>query len=458
MRLGVLALIGLTACARPILTKDGKVVFAEPGARGAAVMTANGLEFHDVEDLPTPVVQRDPADPWRSPIGFILPKSGVFTNTSTPLTLATKGALVVVRSSDTRVPSWGGEVLVRVDVHALATTSAAARAPERVSLVVDGSDEAMLELVHVALAQLGAKDTVSVIDVRGAKLLVPEVPATHRALALAATATRLAKDRPRALTASIARAHKLLSAHKPQSTESSPGPTTGTAPTGRLVVLSKEAKNTPDAGALAALEAARVAGLSVGTFDPGATDAETKLRKFVPASGPVTFAEAALRFSGVPAPTHVLEATSGESVWTLEGGDLMLGALHAGETRTEIVRVTVPPWGKGSAFKLRVEAVFLDAGGTQLLNVGGTLSATYDDDIEKIADSRHGDVIAYASALATMHRLTAAFAGDSVEAHGGLLTLARLHTESLVRMSKDFPDRGFTEDAAVLTSLLSSAE
>ena len=435
-----LALIVLASCAKPVLTKDGQVVFAEQGARGAVVMTANGVEFHDVEDLPTPVVQRDPMDPWRAPIGFILPKSGVFTKTSTPLTLATQGAIIVVRSSDTRVPSWGGEVLVRVDVHALATTSAAARAPERVAVVVDGNDDATLELVHTALAQLGGKDVVSVIDVRGAKLLVPEVPATHRALALAATATRLAKDRPRALTASIARAHKLL----------------GTS--GRLVVLSKEAKAAPDASVLAALEAARTAGLSVGAFDPGASDADARVRKFVPPSGPVTFAEAALRFSGVPAPTHVLEATSGESVWTIDGGDLMLGALHAGETRTEIMRVTVPAWSKGTTFKLRIEAVLLDAESTKLLTVGGSLSATYDDDIEKIAESRHGDVIAYASALATMHRLTAAFAGDTVDAHGGLLALARLHTESLVRMAKDFPDRGFTEDAAMLSSLLSSAE
>ena len=53
---------------------------------------------------------------------------------------------------------------------------------------------------------------------------------------------------------------------------------------------------------------------------------------------------ATLRFSGVPAPTHVLEATSGDTVWTLDGGDLSLGALHAGETRTEVLRITVPPW------------------------------------------------------------------------------------------------------------------
>jgi len=178
----------------------------------------------------------------------------------------------------------------------------------------------------------------------------------------------------------------------------------------------------------------------------------------VPASGPTTFAGATLRFSGVPAPTHVLEATSGDTVWTLDGGDLSLGALHAGETRTEVLRITVPAWVQGTKFVLRIEAELEEFATGKARNVSGQLGSTYDDDLERIAESRHGDVIAYASALATMHRLTAAFAGDAVEAQGGLLSLAKLHAGSLSRLAKDFPDRGFTEDAAVLSALLSSAE
>lgn len=436
---GLLA-VALTACGKPVLTKDGSFVFQERGAKGATVVTANGVEFHDSEDVPLPVVQRDPMDPWRAPIGFILPKSGVFTKTSTPLTLATQGAVVIVRSSDTRVPSWGGEILVRIDVHALGTGAAPVRDPERVCVVVDGNDEATLALVQATLGQLGEKDLVSVIDARGAKLLVPPVPATHRALALAATATRLAKDRPRALPASLARGRKLVGKG------------------GRLVVLSKEAKTAPDAGTLAAFDAALAEGVTMGAFDPNAADAEARVRKFVPASGPTTFSGAVLRFSGVPAPTHVLEATSGESVWTLDGGDLPLGALHAGETRTEVLRITVPAWMRGTKFVLRVEAELTEESTGKPRVVNGSLAATYDDDIEKIAESRHGDVIAYASALATMHRLTAAFAGDAVDAQGGLLALAKLHAGSLQRLAKDFPDRGFAEDAAVLGALLSSAE
>ncbi len=440
VRSAALLLLALTSCAKPVLTKDGSWVLQEKGARGATVVTANGVEFHDSEDVPSPVIQKDPMDPWRAPIGFILPKSGVFTKTSTPLTLATQGAVVVVRSSDTRVPSWGGEILVRVDVHALGTGAAPLRDPERVCVVIDGNDDATLALVQTTLGQLGEKDVVSVIDARGAKLLVPQVPATHRALALAATATRLAKDRPRALAASLTRGRKLLGKG------------------GRLVVLSKEAKTSPDAATLAAFDAAMTDGVSVGAFDPAA-----RRRR-----GARAQVRAALRTDhlrgrhaavlGVPAPTHVLEATSGDTVWTLDGGDLSLGALHAGETRTEVLRITVPPWVPGTKFVLRIEAELEDFATGKSRNVAGQLGSTYDDDIERIAESRHGDVIAYASALATMHRLTAAFAGDAVDAQGGLLALAKLHSGSLTRLAKDFPDRGFAEDAAVLSALLSSAE
>lgn len=181
-------------------------------------------------------------------------------------------------------------------------------------------------------------------------------------------------------------------------------------------------------------------GVSVGAFDPAAADAEARVRKFVPPSGPTTFAGATLRFSGVPAPTHVLEATSGDTVWTLDGGDLSLGALHAGETRTEVLRITVPPWVPGTKFVLRIEAELEGAFATgKSRNVSGQLGSTYDDDIERIAESRHGDVMAYASALATMHRLTAAFAGDAVDAQGGLLALAKLHSGSLTRPREGLP-------------------
>src|SRR6185437_10562814 len=141
----------------------------EKGTHGAAVMTANGLEFHDREDVPDRVVSRDPNEPWRAPIGFILPADGRFTETSKPHVLATTGLAIVLRPSDTRVPSWGGEVLVRVDVIAPAAEGTA-RWGENVAIVIDGEGPDVAAFTDIALGQLAGRDRVSVVDVRGARV------------------------------------------------------------------------------------------------------------------------------------------------------------------------------------------------------------------------------------------------------------------------------------------------
>src|SRR5262249_38704382 len=149
--------------------------------KGGMVVTEHGVEFHDNADLPTRVVYRDVNEPWHAPLGFILPKSGTFTHTSAPTTIATNGLVVVLRPSDTRVPSWGGEILMRVDVSS--PSSQATRPGERVAIVIDGESEAINLALEAALSRLGGKDIVTVVDAYGARTLVPAIPATHRALA-----------------------------------------------------------------------------------------------------------------------------------------------------------------------------------------------------------------------------------------------------------------------------------
>src|SRR5260370_23296674 len=92
------------ACGRSFLARDGTLVFPQNGAHGASVVTANGLEFHDVADVPERVVVHDPYEPWRAPIGFLIPASGRFTKTSSPTLVATTGLALSLRPSDTRVP------------------------------------------------------------------------------------------------------------------------------------------------------------------------------------------------------------------------------------------------------------------------------------------------------------------------------------------------------------------
>src|SRR6185437_11758674 len=167
-------LVALAACAHPVVARDGKLVFQQGGGHGAAVMTANGLEYHDNAD-----------EPWRAPIGFILPADGRFTETSKPHVLATPGLAIVLRPSDTLVPSWGGEVLVRVDVIAPAAEGTA-RWGENVAIVIDGEGSDTTTLVDAALAQLAGRDRVTILDAHGARLIVPTMPASHRSMAIAA--------------------------------------------------------------------------------------------------------------------------------------------------------------------------------------------------------------------------------------------------------------------------------
>ncbi len=183
--------MALCGCSHPILARDGTLVFQEKGAHGASVVTANGIEFHDVVDVPVRVVVRDPYEPWRAPLGFLIPKDGRFTKTSVPTLVATTGLAVSLRPSDTRVPSWGGEMLVRVDVLAPAAAGSA-RWGGDVAFVLDGRSDDLRALADAAMQQLGGRDRVEVVDASTGRIVVPAMPASHRSLVLAAIERALA--------------------------------------------------------------------------------------------------------------------------------------------------------------------------------------------------------------------------------------------------------------------------
>ncbi len=429
------------ACAKPYLASDGTLVFQERGARGASVMTANGLEFHDVTDVPERVVTRDPYEPWRAPVGFIVPANGRFTRTSTPTLLATRRLVISLRPSDTRVPSWGGEMLVRVDVTAPAAAGTA-RWGEDVAILLDGRGEDTRALCEATLAQLGARDRVVVVDTAGARVVVPVMPASHRSLILAAVERRLAQP-PRA---PVDRAGAVRAALR----------ATTRATYRRVVVLS-------DAGESGREEVQRGLGdelmplaiFGASTASGGDLDVRVRaVQEFVPPAGRPAFHDVVLAFDGTPAPSHVLEASGGDARWDIEGGELALGDVRAGDERAEVVRVTVPAWTPGEAYTLHVTARFGDLSrGGEARAMTADMPCTYDDDIERLAASRHGDVIAYASALATLARLDAAFTGGRRSA-GDLRPVARMHARSLALLARDMHDLAAADQAALLEALL----
>jgi hypothetical protein len=442
------------------LQRDGTLLFPEKGTRGAAVVTANGLEFHDRDDVPVRIISRDPNEPWRAPIGFILPQSGRFTETSRPTVVATTGLAVVLRPSDTRVPSWGGEVLVRIDVIAPAAQGTA-RMGEDLAIVLDGDGDGNAQLTAAALEQLAGRDRLAVVDAGGAQVVVPSIPASHRSLALAAVEKRIHEKRGLAATAfaveakgtgAVTRRVLVLSDGKGDS--QSPAVQSqleAMASTG--IIVSAIASN--DQADINSVSAIGITGAGLVSTDAGLEDRIRAVKTAIPAAGKLSFSEVTLTFEGTPAPSHVLEASGGDVVWRLDAGELVLGDVHAGEARTEVVRVTVPAWVPHEKFVFTVTAHYVDVEGAVPRNFSVQLPCVYDDDIERIANSRHGDVIAYASALATLRKLDAAFVGDGVNRAGGLRALALLHARSMTLLARDTHDAAIIEQSEVLNALLS---
>ena len=433
------------ACGRPFLARDGSLVVPQAGARGASVVTAEGLEFHDTTDVPERVVVRDPYEPWRAPLGFLIPSNGRFTRTSSPTLVTVGGLAVTLRPSDSRVPSWGGEVLVRVDV-AVAAAPGEARSGEDVGIVVEGRGEDTILLVEAALSRLGGRDRVVVVDAAGSRVVVPSMPASNRSLITAAVAHRLEAWGSEPIDRTRAVAHALDSLSR-------------AAPRRVLVLSDGQVAPSPAVGAEDADDGVPVA--VVGTT--GSTSVERKARAravfdFIPAAGSSAFRDVVISFDGTPAPSHVLEASGGDARWQLQGGQLALGDVRAGDERTEVVRVTVPAWTPGSSFTLHVGTSYddLSRGGARGA-AEGEMTFVYDDDIERLAESRHGDVIAYASALATLARLDAAFIGGQSKA-SDVRPIARLHARSLALLAQDTDDPAAAAQAALLEALLAAIE
>lgn len=420
--------------------------FPEKGAHGASVMTANGLEFHDRDDVPVPVVSRDPNEPWRAPIGFILPRDGRFTETSKPHVLATTGLAIVLRPSDTRVPSWGGEVLMRVDVIAPAAEGTA-RWGENVALVIDGEGPDTADLVSIALEQLAGRDRVSIVDVRGAHVIVPPMPASNRSMAMAALGSHLrsrAGVAPRDVVGALGAAERAVSTSKV---------------TQRVLILTDHALSTDEVAEVARLtqRGVQVASVStVGEGEPDRLEREDSVRAAIPSAGVTTFRSVQLTFQGTPSPSHVLEVSGGEARWRLDAGDVVLGNVRAGEARTEMLRVSVPAWVPNEEFRFTVTAHVDDLSWGGPREFVAEVPCVYDDDIERIAKSRHGDVIAYASAMATLRRLDRAFVGDEVTRAGGLRKMAELHARSMQLLARDTHDFATQEQADMLVALLSA--
>jgi hypothetical protein len=465
-RLGLLAaLTALTfGCAAPTLSQEGQLVFSQSPRHGATVLTANGVEFMDRGERPAPVVRKSAFEPWRPPTGFLLPADGVLTATSKPVSIEDRGVRVVLRASDALVPSWGGEILVRLDaivpIEAHPEAAGSLRAPVRVAIVLDTDDDEAVPLVEDLLDAVGTADRVTVVDASGAIGVVPMVPGTHHALLAGAVDRRLAVRHGvarRSLWRALAKAEKSLGprgARRLLVISDGLGVAKDRARVQRAATaLAAKGVGVAAVGSNAAVDAGSLAPLAsnVGVGDERARVAAVEALLRPP--GDAVVGDLELSFSSAPAPLRLLEASSGEIASTLDDERLSLGDLSVGEARTEVVRLGVPDWQPGDEYRLRVRVSYSDVDGREHA-AEREIRMLYSDDIEAIAHQRRGDVIAYASALAMVRRLERAFLGSAADRVGGLEGLIRWQARSLRTLARTRHDAWLAGEVGVLDSLL----
>ncbi|MEO7330140.1 MAG: hypothetical protein ABI193_16315 [Minicystis sp.] len=475
-----LAAIG---CGAPVLTQDGQLVFTPGGQRGASVITAHGVEFLDRADIPQPVLRRSADEPWQPSTGFLIPRDGVWRKTSTAVPVQGRGLAVVLRSSDVLIPSWGGEILVRLDAIAPASafpqTAASTRPLEDLVIVIDGPRADTTSLVTTALDDLGGADHVGLIDAGSAgaaRPVLPLVPGSHRTL-VGATVERLVAQAARGHYPLAARdlPGALAMARAWVSVAGAGDPT----PRTRHVLVITDANGVSRGGEKLAAEVAayasagvRLSAVGADRLDPAAlaplgadvhasgslTEREDAVIEMVPPPGAVVLDNVELTLASVPAPARVIEASGGQSALALDAHRLILGELYAGEARTEVLRVALPPWVPGEPMDITVTAHYLDVASGSQQSANAVLHCRYSADAEEIAEARHGDVIAYASALAMVRRLHRAFLGSEVDRLGGLRPMVQMQARSLFAMDGAGRDPALRAQAEILSALLGVVE
>lgn len=480
------ALVAVAGCAAPVLSHDGQLVFSQGGARGASVITAHGVEFLDRTEIPQPVVRRSVNEPWRPATGFLLPVDGVWRKTSTPVPVQGRGLAVVLRSSDIFIPSWGGEILLRVDAIAPAkafpAVAASIRPAVKLAIVIDGTTPETAALLGAALDNLGGADRVGIIDTGAARgpahPVLPMLPGSHRTLLRAAVERLVEKAaaEPHPARRDLAGALSLSRGFIGVASAGDAAAFTRhvlviTDGAGASGVAREEARIGQEIQALAAsgghLTAVGANHLSAGALallgadvHPGGSleQREEAIDAAIRPPGDVVLEDVELSISSVPAPARVVEVSGGQSSLALDTDRFILGDLYAGEARTEVARVMLPTWVPGEPLDLTVTATYRDVASGQPQTAEALVRCRYSGDMEEIANARHGDVIAYASALAMVRRLHRAFLGGSgneIDRLGGLRPMVARQARSLADLSRIQKDPALGEQAEILSTLLS---
>lgn len=433
------------------VTPEGNLAF---GPRNAALSPPGTGRMNDApEDRPpTRHIARSAFDRWRpEPLG-VLPPDNLLRNTSQPVSIRAGELALTVRASDTLVPAWGGDLYLRVD---LSAGSRAEQVPPRdLVVLVDTAERDVLPRARRLAAALF--ETLRAAD-RGAlvttaeygRVLVPLLPSSAVPLLIERTHALEARG-GEDLSAALARAVPQLGGEVPGRIR-------------RLVVLSGSGALI-DSEARQWVEIAQHSGAEVRLV-PLSPDAQRRFDALAAATDSVALPivarddrhereaieelsalpplravaeDVTLVVGSVPGPMHLIEVAGASPLWTPEGGEVPLGDVPAGDTRTVVLRASVPAWRAGEPYEISLRVRFRDARG--LHEERQVLRARYSASPREYAASRAGDVLQYVSLLNTLSNVQAALARGDEDTLDSLRGPAELQARSLTVYAREHRD------------------
>ena len=450
------------------VSREGNITVGPPGAATAS----GGASRTDRIPPPERHVAHSAFDDWQPPPLGVLPPDGILRNSSTPVAMQAGALALLLRASDSLVPSWGGDFYLRIDLRAGLSNE---HPPARdIAIVIDPSDRDSLvrekRLAASLFETLRPGDRGTIITTAAGQTLVPLVPFAGVPLLIERT-RRI--ERADANTISLAdaleQAVTLLGAGRQED-----------ARMRRLIVLSGN-RALIDAESRDWINAATEGHIEVSLvpFTRSASERFERLQLTTQAMAlpvpenddahehetitelsalpdmPVLAQNVLVSIDSLPGPTHLIEAAGAQAVWTPEGGEVPLGDVRAGEDRTFVLRGLVPSWRQGSPYEIALRVRWQDEHGAHHQSVSFT--AQYSGSPEEYAESRHGDVLQYVSLLNTLSTVQAALTRDDRVMFQTLQRPALIQSRSLMAYAAEHHDEIMGAQAALLETLLRSA-
>ena len=464
------AALALGGCSdlRLFVTPEGNIAV---GPSGAATAAPGEGHVTDRNEPPPRHMATSAFDDWRPPPMGVLPPGGFLRHSSEPSLLQVGGIALTLRASDAIVPAWGGDIYLRVDMR---VGQQGERPPGRdIAIIIDPTDHDSLvrarRFASAVFETLRVGDRGTVISTTGGQVMVPLVPFAGVPLLIERTQRLERSDGESSLAAGLEQAVALLGSSQPNESRMR-----------RLIVFSGS-RALIDAETRDWVRAATEAHVDVSLvpLTHGASERFERLQLMTQSMAlpvpdtddthehelvaelsalpemPVVADDITFSIDSLPGPTHLIETAGAQSVWTPEGGEVPLGAIHAGEDRTFVMRGLVPSWRAGSEYELSLRVRWHDSHGDQHTQV--TFRAQYSGSPMEYAESRNGDVLQYVSLLNTLSNVQAALTRDDASTFLSLRQPAIMQSRSLSVYALEHHDEIMGSQAALLETLLRSA-